>query len=109
MSDNSPTLQDIRKIVRNDSSLSSFQKKVYLATLDIPCGTTISYGELARRIGCRSAQAVGQALKRNPYAPIVPCHRVVAKDGTMHGYQGKTDADTLLKKAQLLKEEATLR
>ena len=73
--------------------------------LNVPAGTTITYGELARRIGCRSAQAVGQALKRNPFAPEVPCHRVVAADGSMCGYFGKREGEMVERKRRLLNEE----
>lgn len=62
-----------------------FQRRVWQELLKVPYGQTITYGELARRIGCRSAQAVGQALNRNPIAIIVPCHRVVAASG-LGGY-----------------------
>ena len=51
----------------------------------MPRGQTVTYGELARRVGCGSAQAVGQAVGSNPVAIIVPCHRVVAADG-LGGY-----------------------
>lgn len=62
-------MHDIRKRVLNSADITPFQRRVYLALLDVPSGETITYGELAARIGCRSAQAVGQALKRNPFAP----------------------------------------
>ena len=62
-----------------------FQRRVWQELLKVPYGQTVTYGELARRIGCRSAQAVGQALNRNPIAIIVPCHRVVAASG-LGGY-----------------------
>jgi len=54
--------------------------------LKIPYGETTTYGEIARRIDCRSAQAVGQAVGHNPIAIIVPCHRVIGRDGTLTGY-----------------------
>ncbi len=63
-----------------------FQRRVWQALMETPYGKTISYGELARRIGCRSAQAVGQAVGKNPIAIIVPCHRVVGSDGALTGY-----------------------
>lgn len=63
-----------------------FQQRVWQVLLDIPYGKTISYGDLAHRIGCRSAQAVGQAVGKNPIAIIVPCHRVIGGDGSMTGY-----------------------
>lgn len=62
-----------------------FQRRVWQELLKVPYGHTVTYGELARRIGCRSAQAVGQALNRNPIAIIIPCHRVVAASG-LGGY-----------------------
>ncbi len=65
---------------------TDFQQRVWQALVEIPYGQTISYGELARRVGCRSAQAVGQAVGRNPIAIIVPCHRVVGSDGSLTGY-----------------------
>ena len=73
--------------------------------LNIPQGDTISYGELARRIGCRSAQAVGQALKRNPFAPDVPCHRVVSSDGSLCGYNGRREGAEIERKRKLLASE----
>lgn len=65
---------------------TSFQQRVWQVLLDIPYGKTISYGELAHRIGNRSAQAVGQAVGKNPIAIIVPCHRVIGGDGSLTGY-----------------------
>ncbi len=65
---------------------SLFEKRVWSECLKIPPGNTISYGELAQRISCRSPMAVGQALKRNPLPIIIPCHRVVAKDGGLTGF-----------------------
>ena len=76
-----------------------------MEVLNVPLGTTITYGELARRIGCRSAQAVGQALKRNPFAPEVPCHRVVAADGSMCGYFGKREGEMIERKRKFIEEE----
>ena len=93
---------ELRDKIVTSEGLSDFQRRVYLALLDIPRGETISYGELARRIGCRSAQAVGQALKRNPFAPEVPCHRVVAADGSLCGYSGKREGAELERKRTLL-------
>lgn len=93
---------DIRKRVEQSSDITPFQRRVYLELLSVPCGQTITYGELARRIGCRSAQAVGQALKRNPFAPEVPCHRVVASDGSLGGYLGQRSGKQVERKRELL-------
>ena len=96
---------DIRKRVELSSAITPFQRRVYLELLNVPAGKTITYGELAQRIGCRSAQAVGQALKRNPFAPEVPCHRVVAADGSIGGYFGRREGEMVERKRKLLDEE----
>ena len=96
---------DIRDKVLGSTEITSFQRRVYLALLDVPAGTTITYGDLAKRIGCRSAQAIGQALRRNPFAPDVPCHRVVATDGSLGGYMGERDGEQIEYKRRLLETE----
>ena len=98
-------MDDIRRKVIESTLITPFQRKVYLELLRVPSGTTITYGELARRIGCGSAQAVGQALKRNPFAPEVPCHRVVAADGSLGGYNGMREGEQLGRKRQLIDNE----
>ncbi len=77
-----------------------FQQKVWRELLTIPYGQTTTYGAIAKRINCRSAQAVGQAIHRNPIAIIIPCHRVVGADGSLTGY-----ASGLEIKRELLKLE----
>ncbi|HVT36218.1 MAG TPA: methylated-DNA--[protein]-cysteine S-methyltransferase [Nevskiaceae bacterium] len=68
---------------------TAFQKRVWRALCDIPHGETISYGELARRIGQPTAsRAVGLANGQNPIAVIVPCHRVIGANGSLTGYGG---------------------
>ena len=96
---------DIREQLALSTAITPFQRRVYLELLNIPAGETITYGELARRIGCRSAQAVGQALRRNPFAPLVPCHRVVAADGSIGGYCGQRDGELIERKRRLLSQE----
>ena len=96
---------DIRKRLEQSTEITPFQRRVYMELLNVPAGSTITYGELARRIGCRSAQAVGQALKRNPFAPEVPCHRVVAADGSIGGYFGEREGEMIDRKRKLLNKE----
>ena len=79
---------------------TAFQKRVWTALLTIPYGETLSYGEITQMVGCRSAQAVGQAVGANPIALIIPCHRVVGANGTLGGY-----AYGLNRKKQLLELE----
>ena len=71
---------------------SGFQKSVWAELVKIPFGETISYGELARRIGNPAAsRAVGRANATNPIALIVPCHRVIGSNGKLTGYAGGID------------------
>ncbi len=89
----------------NSTDITEFQKRVYLELLQVPYGTTITYGELARRIGCSCPQAIGQALKRNPFAPNVPCHRVISANGTVGGYFGERSGEKIEIKKMLLEKE----
>jgi methylated-DNA-[protein]-cysteine S-methyltransferase len=76
---------------------TEFQRRVWAQLCEIPYGETISYGELARRVGNpNAARAVGLANGRNPVAVIVPCHRVIAADGSLGGYGGGTQRKTHL-------------
>lgn len=93
-----------RRVVESEH-ITEFQRRVYLALLSVPRGATITYRELGEHIGCRSPQAIGQALKRNPFAPFVPCHRVIASDGTIGGFHGQTEGEMIQKKLALLKAE----
>lgn len=105
----STDVEAVRQRVLASEGITEFQRKVYLELLKVPCGETITYGELARRIGCRSAQAVGQALRRNPFAPDVPCHRVIAADGTLCGFAGQRDGEMIEKKRALLDSERKMK
>jgi methylated-DNA-[protein]-cysteine S-methyltransferase len=76
---------------------TDFQVRVWQALREIPYGTTISYGELARRVGRPTgARAVGAANGRNPVAVVVPCHRVIGADGSLTGFGGGTERKQLL-------------
>ncbi len=86
-----------------ESSLTPFQKKAYKAVLSIPLGEVRTYKWVARKIGnTRASRAVGQALKRNPYTLIIPCHRVIKSDGSLGGYsKGVRMKKRLLKKENM--------
>jgi len=71
----------------------------------VPKGRVTTYKRLAEALGVKSSQAVGQALKVNPYAPRVPCHRVVASDGTIGGFFGQTEGKEIQRKIKLLASE----
>lgn len=69
------------------SVLTPFQRAVLRQTLAIPRGETRTYGEIAAAVGKpRAARAVGRAQATNPMPIVIPCHRVVARDGSLHGY-----------------------
>lgn len=67
---------------------TEFQQRVWAITRGIPRGQTRSYGQVARQAGSGAARAVGQAMARNPWPVIVPCHRVVGSDGSLTGFGG---------------------
>ena len=81
-----------------------FQQRVWQALLTIPYGKTVSYGELARMVSCKSAQAVGQAVGANPIALFIPCHRIIAAHGQLGGYEyGQEIKKRLLEVENILK------
>lgn len=70
---------------------SHFRCRVWRCLCEIPYGTTVTYGQIARRLGCGSAQAIGSAVAHNPISLIIPCHRVIASDGNLTGYAAGID------------------
>ena len=70
---------------------TSFQQQVWAYLQTIPYGETVTYGQIAKKLGNRSAQAVGGAVGRNPFSIIVPCHRVLGSQGQLTGYAGGLD------------------
>lgn len=85
--------------------VTTFQKSVYESCRRIPAGKVTTYAALAASIGCRSPRALGQALKRNPFAPEVPCHRVVKSDRSLGGFTGHLEGPEVARKRRLLEEE----
>ncbi len=79
-----------------------FQQRVWRAISMIPKGRVTSYGAIAKSINSRAYQAVGSAVGKNPYAPEIPCHRVVNSDGSIGGYSGEGGIE---RKIELLKSE----
>ena len=71
------------------SHVTPFVRRVLTATMQVPAGNLVSYGDIARRIGQpKGSRAVGQALGRNPIPIVIPCHRVIAAGGRIGGYTG---------------------
>lgn len=100
-----PTAQTLCERIAAHPQVTPFRRKVYEALLEVPRGFVTTYGLLAQRIGCASAQAVGGALRENPFAPEVPCHRVVASDLSLGGFCGCREGCEIARKAALLHGE----
>ncbi|KND27996.1 cysteine methyltransferase [Streptomyces europaeiscabiei] len=77
---------------------TEFQRRVWAALESIPYGSTVSYGEIAARVGASGAgvRAVGTAIGRNPLLVVRPCHRVIGADGALRGYAGGLERKKLL-------------
>ena len=86
--------------------LTKFQWKVLKVAANIPLGETRTYKWVAEKVGSpKAVRAVGQALRRNPYPIIIPCHRVIKQDGSLGGYAGGTGE----RKGELLKIEQEIK
>ena len=79
--------------------------KVYQLCSKIPKGKVTTYKDIALALGVKGYQAVGQVLKKNPYAPKVPCHRVVKSDGNIGGFKGKVGEKEIAEKIAMLENE----
>lgn len=89
---------DLSMIALDMTGVPSFHRSVYELARTIPPGQTLTYGQVANRIGApESARAVGQALGRNPFAIVVPCHRVVAAGGRTGGFSASGGVATKLR------------
>ncbi len=82
-----------------------FDERVWKLMESIPKGKVTTYGLIAKKLNNRAYRAVGNACRRNPYAPRVPCHRVVKSDGTVGGFGGETSGKTVKKKVRMLRKE----
>src|SRR5687767_8125143 len=78
----------------------TFNQKVWALCARVPKGKVTTYGAIAEALGTRAYRAVGNAMNRNPYAPVVPCHRVVGSNGALTGF-----AHGLAKKKAMLERE----
>jgi O-6-methylguanine DNA methyltransferase len=88
-------------IIEKMKCYPDFYVKVWKACLKIPAGKTLTYKQLAEKIGSPGAsRAVGTALSKNPFAPLIPCHRVIRGDGKMGGYSGIGGVEKKLKMIQ---------
>lgn len=98
--------EDLRDAELDMAGLGDFERELYLLSRQIGPGETRSYGDLARDLGdVAFSQRVGQALGRNPFPIIVPCHRIVGANGQMTGFSASGGVET---KRQLLKIEGAI-
>ncbi len=98
---------DLTSVALDLSGIPAFDQRVYEIARTIPAGQTLSYGDVARRLGDPiHARAVGQALGRNRFPIVVPCHRVLAADGGLGGFSAHGGAET--KRRMLIIEGAVL-
>ena len=81
------------------------KNKVYDLCLKIPKGRVTTYKEIALALNTKAYQAIGQVLRCNPYAPRVPCHRVIASNGSLSGFKGQTLGKEIEEKVSLLGSE----
>lgn len=86
--------RDLSAVPLDMEGVSDFDRRVYEIARSIPPGRVVTYGEVASRLGINNARAIGQSLGRNPFAVIVPCHRVVAADGRLGGFSANGGATT---------------
>jgi len=93
---------DLSFVCLDMQGVPQLHQRVYEIARGIAPGATLSYGEIAQRLGDRSlARAVGQALGRNPFAPVVPCHRVLAAGGRSGGFSAGGGVSTKLRILQI--------
>ncbi|MEX0776494.1 MAG: MGMT family protein [Phycisphaeraceae bacterium] len=78
----------------------NFNQKVWALCARVPAGKVTTYGAIARALGTRAYRAVGNAMNRNPYSPVVPCHRVVGSDGSLTGFAGGLKKKTAMLRAE---------
>ena len=88
-----------------EDKTKTFSDRAYDLLRKVPKGRVTTYKEIANALGTKAYRGVGQAMKRNPYAPEVPCHRVVTTSGRIGGFQGETSGKSIEKKIKMLKEE----
>lgn len=91
-------MRDLQDVAIDDDGTPEFNKRVYAVARKIPPGETLTYGEVAERLGDKLlARAVGQALGENPCPIVMPCHRVLAANGKSGGFSASGGVDTKLK------------
>lgn len=85
--------------------MTPLAQKTYQLLKTVPAGRVTTYKALAHALHTKAYRAIGQIMRNNPYAPTVPCHRVVASDGTIGGFMGAKAGKNIQKKIALLRHE----
>lgn len=85
--------------------MKTFSERAYELLRKVPKGRVTTYKDIAHMMNSEAYQAVGQVMRNNPYAPEVPCHRVIASDGSIGGFSGKSEGEAIERKIMLLKKE----
>ena len=94
--------RDLLEVALDDGAIAPLAKRVYAIARAIPPGQTLTYGDIARRLGDISlSRAVGQALGANPWPIVVPCHRILAAGGRKGGFSAPGGADTKLRMLEI--------
>jgi methylated-DNA-[protein]-cysteine S-methyltransferase len=91
-------LETMLKKAFQDKAISKHQHDVYVILLHIPKSKVATYNQIAKIVKCNSPRAIGQALKKNPYAPEIPCHRVVKSNYELGGFSGSTGNESEYRK-----------
>lgn len=85
--------------------MTKLADRTYELLSKVPKGRVTTYKALAQALGTVAYRAIGQFMRTNPRAPLFPCHRVVASDGSIGGFMGKTNGEEIKKKINLLRKE----
>lgn len=85
--------------------MTNFQERVYKLTAKIPRGKVTTYKIIAEKLRTKAYRSVGTALSKNPYAPKIPCHRVISSDGSIGGFKGKKTGKPIKEKIKMLEKE----
>lgn len=88
--------------------MTPLAQQTYQLLKRVPKGRVTTYKALADGLGTKAYRAIGQFMRTNPHAPLVPCHRVVASDGSIGGFMGKTAGREIQKKIRLLRAEGII-
>jgi len=88
--------------------MKSFNERCYSLLKKVPRGKVTTYKEIAHALKTRAYQAVGNAMRNNPYSPEVPCHRVVKSEGSIGGFRGEKTGKVISDKISMLRKEGII-